>query len=157
MSTYKQRIDRPERRHLAFAVANCALNPRFAAVTVGSCGDSWKLRRQLEAAATAGSCDGYDGKCSFYFNCSFFRTTPTNRDLREKAVYFPPRLVMYQKASSCHNLVLFQHESFVFAHGVAALPHLATGTSLTHCALFTFVYILPSELPNGILYIKQYF
>ena len=24
---------------------NCALNPRFAAVTVGSCGDSWKLRR----------------------------------------------------------------------------------------------------------------
>ena len=50
MSTYKQRIDRPERRHLAFAVANCALNPRFAAVTVGSCGNSWKLQRQLEAA-----------------------------------------------------------------------------------------------------------
>ena len=35
------------RRHLAFAVANCVLNRRFAAVTVGSrsCGDSWKLRR----------------------------------------------------------------------------------------------------------------
>ena len=47
MSTYRQRIDRLARRHLAFAVANYALNPRFAAVTVGSCGDSWKwkLRR----------------------------------------------------------------------------------------------------------------
>ena len=33
----------------------------------------------------------YDGKCSFYFKCYFFRTTPTNRDLREKAVCFPPR------------------------------------------------------------------
>ena len=43
MSTYRQRIDRLARHHLAFA--NCALNLRFAAVTVGSCGDSWKLRR----------------------------------------------------------------------------------------------------------------
>ena len=33
----------------------------------------------------------YDGKCYFYFKCYFFRTTPTNRDLREKSVYFPPR------------------------------------------------------------------
>ena len=31
----------------------------------------------------------YDGKCSFYFNCYFFGTTPTNQDLRQKAVYFP--------------------------------------------------------------------
>ena len=45
MSTYRQRIGRLGRCHLAFAVAHCALNPRFAAVTVGSCGDSWKLRR----------------------------------------------------------------------------------------------------------------
>ena len=28
-----------------------------AATTAGSCSDSWKLRRQLEAAVTAGSCD----------------------------------------------------------------------------------------------------
>ena len=34
-----------ERRHLAFAVANCVFNLMFAAVTVGSCGDSWKLCR----------------------------------------------------------------------------------------------------------------
>ena len=34
-----------EKRHLAFAVANCVFNLRFAAVPVGSCGDSWKLRR----------------------------------------------------------------------------------------------------------------
>ena len=44
MSTYRQRIDRLARHHLEFSVANCALNPRFAAVTVGTCGDS-KLRR----------------------------------------------------------------------------------------------------------------
>ena len=34
-----------ERRHLAFAVANCVLNLRFAAAL-------------LDAAAMAGSCDG---------------------------------------------------------------------------------------------------
>ena len=28
---------------------------------------------------------------AFYFNCYFFCTTPTNRDLRQKAVYFPAR------------------------------------------------------------------
>ena len=72
------------RRHLAFAVANCVLNLRLSAATVGRCDDGWKLRR------VAG--EGVDGKCSFYFNSYFFRTTPTNRDLRQKAVYFPPRL-----------------------------------------------------------------
>ena len=51
MSTYRQRIDRLGRYHLAFAVANCALNPRFAAVTVGSCGDSWKLRQAAGEAS----------------------------------------------------------------------------------------------------------
>ena len=45
------------RRHLAFAVANCVLNLRFAsalldtAATVGSCGDSWKLRRWVAGEA----------------------------------------------------------------------------------------------------------
>ena len=34
-----------ERRHLAFAVANCLLNRRFARAAVGSCGDCWKLLR----------------------------------------------------------------------------------------------------------------
>ena len=43
LSTYRQLINRLARCH--FAVANGALNPRFAAVTIGSCGDSWKLRR----------------------------------------------------------------------------------------------------------------
>ena len=51
MSTYRPRIDDLstragiERCHLAFAVANCVLNWSFAVVTVGSCGDCWKLRR----------------------------------------------------------------------------------------------------------------
>ena len=51
MSTYRQRINRLARHHLAFAVANCALNPRFAAVTVGSYGDSWELRRVADEAS----------------------------------------------------------------------------------------------------------
>ena len=62
------------------------------AVTVGSYGDCWKLRWLLEAAAGCWRGPQYDGKCSFYFNCYFFRTTPTNRDLRQKAVYFPSRV-----------------------------------------------------------------
>ena len=48
------------------------------------------LRRQLEAVTGCLRGTQYDGKCSFYLNCSFFRISPTNRDLREKAVYFPP-------------------------------------------------------------------
>ena len=50
----------------------------------------WTLRRWLEAAADCWRGPQHDGKCSFYFKCYFFHTTPTNRDLREKAVYFPP-------------------------------------------------------------------
>ena len=69
MSTYRQRIHGLGRHHLAFAFANCVLNRRFAAAT---------------------GCRRYDGKCSFYFNY-FFRTTTTNWDLREKAVYLPPQ------------------------------------------------------------------
>ena len=48
----------------------------------------WMLRRRLEAAVDCWRGPQYDGKCSFYFKCYFFRVTPTNRDLREKAVYF---------------------------------------------------------------------
>ena len=47
-------------------------------------------------------------------------------------------------------IVMFQHE--LFLHSIAALPCLALPR-----ALFTFVYILPSESPNGSLFIKQYF
>ena len=83
-----------KRRHLAFAVANCVFNLRFAAAL-------------LDAAVTAGTAEDcwrgpqYDGKCSFYFKCYFFRTTPTNRDLREKAVYFPPRPIPNPKVRAC--------------------------------------------------------
>ena len=44
------------RRHLAFAVANCLLNWRFATAIVGSCSICWKLRHLLEAAPSVGSC-----------------------------------------------------------------------------------------------------
>ena len=72
------------RRHLAFAVANCVLNLLFAAALLDAAS-------MAEAATGCWRGQQYDGKCSFYFNCYFFCTTPTNRDLREKAVYFPAR------------------------------------------------------------------
>ena len=50
-----------------------------------------KFQRGLGAATGCQRGPQYDGKCSFYLNCYFFRTSPTNRDLTEKAVYFPPR------------------------------------------------------------------
>ena len=74
------------RCHLAFAVANCVLNWRFAV----DCSDCWKLRQLLEAATGCRWGPQYDGKCSFYFNY-FFRTPPANRDVRQKAVYFLSR------------------------------------------------------------------
>ena len=51
LSIYRRHIDDQStragigRHHLAFAVANCVLNRWFASVTVGCCGDCWKLRR----------------------------------------------------------------------------------------------------------------
>ena len=62
-----------------------------ATATVGSYGNCWKLRRLLVAVTGCRRGPQYDGKCSFYFNSYFFRTTPTNRVPRQKAVYFPPR------------------------------------------------------------------
>ena len=52
------------------------------------------------------------------------------------------------EAWSIHTvIVMFQHELFV--HSDAAL--------VRHCDSLTFVYILPPELPNCILFIKQDF
>ena len=78
------------RCHHAFAVANCVFNLRFAAALLDHVRKKY-MRRRLEAATDCWQGPQYDRKCSFYFNCYFFRTTPTNRDLIEKAVYFPPR------------------------------------------------------------------
>ena len=64
-----------------------------AAAIAGSCGNCWKLRQLLDAKATAGSCRGRAViwlKMTFLFEFFFvFCTTPTNWDLRQKAVYFP--------------------------------------------------------------------
>ena len=55
------------------------------------------------AGSCAGLCPQYEGKCSFYLNCYFFCTSPTNQDLREKAVYFPPRDDGLLLARSCEE------------------------------------------------------
>ena len=65
----------------------------------------WTLQRWLEAAADCWRGPQYGGKCSFYFKCYFFRTTPANRDLREKAVYFPPRWRITTKILVKYNLI----------------------------------------------------
>ena len=54
------------------------------------------LQRLLEAATGYRQGPLYDRKCSFYFNYSF-RTTPTNLDLKQKAVYFPARVSPYRE------------------------------------------------------------
>ena len=54
------------------------------AATVGSYGHCWKLRRLLEARNIT------ENALSILI-VIFFCTTPTNRDLRQKAVYFPAR------------------------------------------------------------------
>ena len=99
-----------ERRHLAFAVANCVFNLSL----LRHC---WTMRRWLEAAADCWRGQLYDGKCSFYFNCYFFRTTPTNRDLREKAVYFPPRIgnSYWDRRSLSQIFLLFFNNVIVLA------------------------------------------
>ena len=56
MSTHRRRIDdtvnkgRDWKMPIAFAVVNCVLNRRFAAVTVGSCSDCWRLRQVADEA-----------------------------------------------------------------------------------------------------------
>ena len=70
------------------------------------CGNCWMLRRRLEAATGCRRGPQYDGICSFYLNCYFFRTSPTNRDLREKAFYFPPRMVKSPTRPWTHGAVL---------------------------------------------------
>ena len=77
MSTYRQRIDRLGRRHLAF-------NPRFAAVTVGSCGDSWKLRRV--AGKASNMTENALSILIIVFSAHLQQTEISER----KAVYFPP-------------------------------------------------------------------
>ena len=76
---------------LAWKTPSCICSCQWCIKSEVFCGNCWMLRRRLEAATCCRRGLQYDGKCSFYLNCYFFRTSPTNRDLREKAVYFPPR------------------------------------------------------------------
>ena len=87
------------RHHLAFAVANCVLNQRFAVATVGSCDELPAKRKRiflnsnhkhliLQCLHKVAESMWARPVC-FYFNCHFFCTTATNRDLRQKAVYIP--------------------------------------------------------------------
>ena len=67
------------RHHLAFADDNCVLNRRFAAVTVGSCDG-------LPARPTG---HNMMANALSLLIVIVLNTTPKNRELRQKAVYFP--------------------------------------------------------------------
>ena len=89
MSTYIHRIDGLGRCHLAFAVANCVLNQRLA-------------------VAAAGCCDGLPVRPAIWQKMLSLRTTTTNRDLHEKAVYFPAWcFTMFYKCSMMFYNVLW--------------------------------------------------
>ena len=89
MSTYSQRINDTVNNGRAWKTPCCICSCQLFIKSEVCYGDCWKLRRLLEAATDCQQGPQYDGKCSFYFNCYFFPYTPTNRDLRQKAVYFP--------------------------------------------------------------------
>ena len=96
----------------AWKMPSCICSSQLCIKSEFCCGICWKLQRLLEAATGCQRGPQYDRKCSFYFNCYFFCTTPTNRDLRQKAVYFPAqcsRIVYY---------VLNQCAQFVYKHPV---------------------------------------
>ena len=93
MSTYSQysrRIGDTVNNGVAWKTPSCICSCQWCIKSKVFCSNCWMLRRRLGAATGCRRGQQYDGKCSFYLNCYFFRTSPTNRDLREKAVYFPP-------------------------------------------------------------------
>ena len=82
--------------------------------TVRGCGDCWMLQRLLEAAEDCLRGPQYDGKCSLYFNCYFSRTTPTNQDLRQKAVYFPIWQTLWNILKQCFsNYLMWRTGQFI--------------------------------------------
>ena len=91
LSTYRRRIDDTVNKGKDWKTPSCICSCQLCIKLEVCCGNCWKLRQLLEAAMGCWRGLQYDGKCSFYFNCYFFRTPPTNRDLRQKAVYFPAR------------------------------------------------------------------
>ena len=90
----------------------------------------WTLRRWLEAAMGCWWGPQYYGKCPFYFNCSFFRTTPTNQDLREKAVYFPSRGRPNTKPLQPLNFYLRRKRKNPFYSELCALQHIKAWFSI---------------------------
>ena len=90
-SRYRQRIGDTVNNGVAWKTPSCICSCQWCFKSEVLCGNCWMLRRRLEAATGCQWGPQYDGKCSFYLICYFFRTSLTNRDLREKADYFPPR------------------------------------------------------------------
>ena len=72
---------------------------------------------------------------------------------------FPIRLfITFCYVPKMHHLdMIFFRSNMNRLYLFMVLLHCQSGSSLTHCAFFTLVYILPSKSPNGILFNKQYF
>ena len=89
-SRYRQRIGDTVNNGVAWKTPSCICSCQWCIKSEVFCGNCWMLRRRLEAVTSCRRGPQSDGKCSFYLNCYFFHTSPTNQDLSEKAVYFPP-------------------------------------------------------------------
>ena len=94
---------------VAWKTPSCICSCQWCTKSEVFCGNCWTLRRRLEAATGCRRGPQYDGKCSFYLNCYFFRTSPTNRDLREKAVYFPRLCHVWHRSNTLPRPALQQH------------------------------------------------
>ena len=90
-SRYRRRISDTVNNGVAWKMPSFICSCQWCIKSEVFCGNCWMVRQRLEAAKGCRQSPQYDGKCSFYLNCYFFCTSPTNQDLREKAVYFPPR------------------------------------------------------------------
>ena len=93
---------------VAWKTPSCICNCQWCIKSEVFCSNCWMLRQRLEAAAGCRRGPQYDGKCSFYLNCYFFHTSPTNRDLRDKAVYFPSRHCVRPRDYHCLGLTHIQ-------------------------------------------------
>ena len=100
--------------------------------TAGGCGDCWKLRRLLEAAEGSRQGLWYEGKCSCYFNCYFFRKLQQTETSGRKLSIYQSGFRRTSKSINLKTIVNFEKclETITYTHISRisnSVTHLQTG------------------------------
>ena len=155
-SRYRRRIGDTVNNGVAWKMPSCICSCQRCIKSEVFCRNCWTLRRRLEAATCCRRGPQYDGKCSFYFNCYFFPTSPTNRDLREKAVYFPPRVSLFLWKNHTRYFSVIDEKLSVIAgdFNIDLLPQSLPTSSELFVSQFSFhdfipTIILPTRIQNN--------